>query len=211
MAEYSPKEFGELVGMSRSTIEVNVKRYKIVKNEAKKIDSNNPINALFIEKNLQKKEDTPEVKSKVVTNKTTVKKKQETTEDTAKDVTTASAMMQVEYATKKLNAQKIQTEIKIKELDLEKKQGLVIETNFAKELLQLVVSELSNEYRNSSKQFIIKLSATYDIPDIEIAGINKIFDDSINEAVDNAKNNIRKRTREYVQEYSKSRNIGERL
>ena len=89
MAEYTPLELSKIIRKSRSSVETYVTRKKLVKNSNsnKKIDTDNPVNALFLEK------------YKIQGGKEPVSlNKKESEHKSENQHEGASAMMQLEYA-----------------------------------------------------------------------------------------------------------------
>ena len=68
---------------------------------------------------------------------------------------------------------------------------------------------LSSQYRQNSKLYLMELAAKYSIPDTDIAGIQKNFDNYINKAVKESKQLIEMECKIVADGYSENLNIGE--
>ncbi|HSH51020.1 MAG TPA: hypothetical protein VK982_04770, partial [Bacteroidales bacterium] len=94
-------------------------------------------------------------------------------------------------------------------LDLDKKKGRLIEIKAATDVMQRAVVVLGSKYRQESKTFITEIASKYNIPDTQLAGLQKWFDNTINKAVIESKDLIVKECEIIASEYSETLNRGE--
>jgi transcriptional regulator with XRE-family HTH domain len=196
------KELAELIGKTPSHIGTYIKRKHLVEKN-KLIDINTPKNKIFVAKFLNRdlskhyeKEERRENKTNGAVKEITQKKyKNGESEifDPVKDL---------DIRLKTIRVQK-------EELDLKKKQAKLIEIVAAKDIMQRSIIVLSNKYRQTSKQFITEIAAKYNIPDSDLAGIQKWFDETINKSVTDARKLITKECRIVANELAGSLGVGE--
>lgn len=99
--------------------------------------------------------------------------------------------------------------IEKEKLDLSKKQARLIELLQAKDIMNRSIIVLSNQYRQNSKLYILGLAAKYKIPDADLAGIQKWFDDTINKSVSESNGLIKKECKIVSDAYAETLNQGE--
>jgi hypothetical protein len=198
------KEIASLINKSPQYIGVQIDRGHLVEKN-KRIDTDNQKNKAFLSKFITKE----------------VIKEQEKEKQKPVDIDNSDSSLDIINEPKKVNQANIdfilkQHDLKLKivniekgNLDLDKKKGKLIEIQAAKDIMQRSVVVLSSQYRQNSKQFIIELSAKYNIPDIDLAGIQKQFDITINKAVSESIVLIKKECEIVVSEYSQTLNVGE--
>ncbi len=94
-------------------------------------------------------------------------------------------------------------------MDLAKKQGKLIGILESKDVMQRAATTIGAQFRQMSKQYINEVAAKYNIPDSDIAGLQKNFDTFVNRAVKEAKELIEIECRAVADEFSETLNQGE--
>lgn len=153
MAIYSIKELSDLTGVDSKNIHVYIKRGKLIKDQNSKIDSSIAINELFIKK--YAKSDSKKID---FDNDERSEEKSKNQNDTS-----ASSMMQVEYAIKKLNAQKLQRDILIKDEELKRKKGDVIDLESTLSIVSTYSEALKKEFSLQIQTHIQDICARHGI------------------------------------------------
>lgn len=211
MAAYSPAEIALMTGKKRSSIETYVTRGKLIKNLDKKIDEDNPINALFLSKHTSKykpqEKQEPKTAKEIVNVPPPTQQKKEVQEkqqdprpqpshEQKKTQETASALIQLEYATKKLNAKKIQKEVELKEIEIAKKKGELVDLQGVGSVISQYVSTTNRNLLESLETFIRSICSRHGIEPSKCGKylkeikeiINTINQDSVDEVFKNLEN-----------------------
>ena len=81
--------------------------------------------------------------------------------------------------------------IKKENLDYDKKQAKLINVLDAKDIMIRSIVILSNQYRNTAKQYLIEIAAEFNISDSALPEIQKRFDKTINQGVLDSKDLIK--------------------
>lgn len=195
------KDIAELINQSPAYIGVMVRRGHLVEKN-KRIDTDNVKNKAFL--------------SKFITKQVEVEAEKENAEESETDIpekkpkeTGRVNQGNIDYVLKQHDLKKKIIEIEKGRLDLDKKKGKLIELVAAQDVMQRSVVVLSSQYRQESKQFIMELASKYNIPDTDLAGIQKHFDNTINKAVKESKDLIQSECEIIASEYSDTLNVGE--
>ncbi len=115
----------------------------------------------------------------------------------------------IDYIIKQHDLKLKQVKLKKEKLDLSKKQAKLIEILEARDIFNRSIIVLSSQYRQRSKQYILDLAAKYDIPDTDLAGIQKAFDENINKAVKESKLLIKQECKVVSDNYAETLMQGE--
>ena len=191
------RDVAQLIGKTPQYIGVQVKRGKLIEKD-KRIDTDNSKNKAFIAK-FASRQVIPEAENE--------ESEQVNYEEpnlfngiTPANVDYHKNLKEIELKTVKIAKER---------LDLDKKKGRLIEIKAATEVMQRAVVVLGSKYRQESKTFLIELASKYNVPDTDIAGLQKWFDNTINKAVIESKDLIVKECEIISDEYSQSLNVGE--
>ena len=183
------REVAQLIQQTPQFVGTHVKRGHLIE-KSKRIDTDLRKNKLFLSKFITKE----------------IERKEEAdVEITSSGKNTTGLERKIKEADLKLKKVKIQKE----ELDLSKKQSKLIEILEAKDIMNRAIIVLSNQYRQNSKQYILELAAKYNIPDTDLADIQKWFDDTINKSVKESSLLIKTECKIVSDSYSEKLNIGE--
>jgi len=192
------RDIAQLIGKTPQYIGVQVKRGHLVEKN-KRLDTDHPKNKAFLSKFITKEVEKEAEKQEQLNN-------QDSNHSETKGKLNPG---NIDYVLKqhelKLKAVKIEKE----RLDLDKKKGKLIEIKAATEVMQRAVVVLGSKYRQESKTFITEIASKYNIPDTQLAGLQKWFDNTINKAVIESKDLIVKECEIISDEYSQSLNVGE--
>jgi len=187
------KDIANLIGKTPQYIGVHIKRGHLIEYN-KRIDTDNPKNKAFLNKFITKEVERESNESEEI--EPTEKKK---------GINSGN----IDYVLKQHDLKLKIVNIEKGRLDLDKKKGKLIEILAAQDVMQRSVVVLSYKYRQESKQFITELVAKYNIPDTDLAGIQKWFDNTINKAVKESKDLIKSECQIIASEYSNLLNVGE--
>jgi LysM repeat protein len=191
------KDIANLIGKSPQYIGVQINRGHLIEKN-KRIDTDNAKNKAFLNKFITKEVE-KESQEEIEPDNT----------QTANDSSLKVNQGNIDYKLKKQELELKTVKTAKERLDLDKKKGKLIEIKAATDVMQRSVVVLSSQYRQNSKQFITELAAKYNIPDSDLAGIQKWFDNTINKAVAESTGLIKKECEIIASEYSESLNIGE--
>lgn len=186
------REVASLIQQTPQFIGVHVKRGHLIEKH-KRIDTDLKKNKLFLSKFITKEIERKEVEEK------------EEAPKTKKGISVGN----IDYVIKQHDLKLKKLKIDKEKLDLSKKQAKLIEISEAKEIMNRSIIVLSNQYRQNSKQYILELASKYSIPDTDLAGIQKWFDDTINKSVNESNLLIKKECAIVADDYSERLNIGE--
>lgn len=191
------KEIGQLINQSPQYVGKYVSRGHLIEKN-KRIDTDHPKNKAFLNKFITREVEKEAESSEII-------------EDGKSKIETTGKVNQgnIDYKLKKKDLELKIVKIEKEHLDLDKKKGKLIEIKAATDVMQRSVVVLSSQYRQNSKQFITELSAKYNIPDSDLAGLQKWFDNTINKAVKESKDLIQKECEIIADEYSELLNVGE--
>lgn len=149
MAELTIAKFAELTGTKPSNIHTYVGRGKVIKNENKMIDTNNQINKAFLQLHQAKLLDTTQAEDNSSTKKTTRTKKKDTEPEELTD------LAKVTIELKQQEQRKKEIEIQLKENDLKKAKGELVDR---KQTIRLIsqYSQTSQKAINQGMSILIK-------------------------------------------------------
>ncbi|MCK5611342.1 hypothetical protein KAR91_56250 [Candidatus Pacearchaeota archaeon] len=163
MPTYSVKEIAELIEKPAKTVEVYATRKKLVKNSDKKIDTSNPVNEFFLAKHIVQNNT---VQSEIP-NEPLPESKPDHEKKNGKDKsdnTVGSALMQVEYAIKKLTAQKIQKDVQLKDIEIKKKNNELVDLEQTMSIVRAYSESLKKGFVQDMNGIILEVCSRYDIP-----------------------------------------------
>lgn len=188
MAQYSKKEFAELVGIGTNVLAIYIKRGKVVINSKELIDDKNEFNAAFIAKALgrkQNKSEPIEVEVEVVHEAKVVKPKKKVDEEETSENSTVA----------QLDKKKQLLDIKKKEADLEKVnlqnaklKGEVIPFGLMSPLITQDHQNIVTAFKNAADAIILEMSKKKAFTGQEVADLNASLVSVINTAVNEATN-----------------------
>jgi len=190
------KDIAQLIGKSPQYIGVQIKRGHLIEKN-KRIDTDNSKNKAFL--------------SKFITKEIIKEQEKEEKEVSQKESDTYTGINQsnIDYIVKQHDLKLKIVKIEKERLDLDKKKGKLVEIDPVSEVMQRAVVVLSNKYIQQSKLFLIELAAKYEIPEGDIASLQKAFDSKMNEAVKESRGLIISECESVANEYSQTLNVGE--
>lgn len=163
MPTYSIKEIADLIEKPAKTVEVYCVRKKLIKNPEKKIDTSNPINELFLAKYIvQNNTVQAEIPSQTIPESIPDSEKKNGKEQPEK--TTGSALIQVEYAIKKLQAQKLQKDIQLKDIEIKKKNNELVDLEQTMSIVKAYSESIKKGIAQDVQLLIQDMCSRYDIP-----------------------------------------------
>lgn len=192
------RDIAQLIGKTPQYIGVQVRRGHLIEKN-KRIDTDHPKNKAFLSKFITKEVE-----------KEAEKQEQSNSENTGILETKGKINPgNIDYILKQHDLKLKTVKIEKERLDLDKKKGRLIEIKAATDVMQRAVVVLGSKYRQESKTFLIELASKYNVPDTDIAGLQKWFDNTINKAVIESKDLIVKECEIIASEYSETLNRGE--
>jgi len=186
------KEIAALIKKTPQYIGVQIKRGHLIE-ENKRIDTDNKKNKVFLNKFITKE---------II---------EENEEDLNDESLNGINKSNIDYVIKQHDLKLKQVKLKKEILDFQKKESKLIEVIESKDIMQRAIIVLSNQYRQSSKQYLIELLAKYNIPEKDLAGIQKWFDETINNAIKESKDLINTECRIVSDSYSEQLEQGESI
>lgn len=181
MPTYSVKEIAELIEKPAKTVEVYVTRKKLIKNSDKKIDTSNPINEFFLAKHIvQNNTIQSEIPSEPLPESESDHEKKNGKDKS--DNARGSALMQVEYAIKKLTAQKLQEEVHLKKEELKRKRNEVIDLNQTLSITKAYSDNLKKNFTQKMQLLIQDICSRYEIPSDKAGAYSMKVIELINES-----------------------------
>lgn len=163
MPTYSVREIADLVGKKAKDIEVYVTRKKLVKNSDKKIDTSNQINEYFLAKYIVQNNT---IQAEISTN-TIPESEPDHEKKNGKDksdIAVVTALMQVEYAIKKLTAQKLEKEVQLKEIEIKKKNSELVDLEQTMSIVRAYSESIKKGIAQDVQLLIQDMCSRYDIP-----------------------------------------------
>ena len=191
------RDIAELIEQTPQYIGVQVKRGHLIEKN-KRIDTDHPKNKAFLSKFITREVERESNKSEPP--------EEEGNEKKQKGLNSGN----IDYVLKQHDLKLKIVNIEKGRLDIDKKKGKLIDIKAATDVMQRSVVVLSSQYRLESKNFITELASKYNIPDADLAGIQKKFDVTINKAVTQSKDLIKKECQIIADEYSQTLNVGEK-
>ena len=117
---------------------------------------------------------------------------------------------QLEKIKKHLDARKTEKEIRKLEIDIEKKEGLVIPTDLVKSVFIRHNKNIINSFKDEIDNIVVLLTGKYKLNANEVAEINRELLDTINTGVEKAAKETKKQLITIVNEFSEVRGKGEK-
>ncbi len=181
MPIYTVKEFAELTGKKPKDIHTYVSRNKIIKDSNRKIDSNNPVNALFLEQYKINTTDHIEEPKQAAIKKPKKESNQE--EKPAKEKAVKSnAMTKLSLEKMKLEVEDKRKSLELKDEQLRKLRGETIDLNRTITLVKTFSDSMKREYSQLTQILIQDICARHGI-DSGKAGEYKLkVNDLVNKA-----------------------------
>lgn len=221
MALLTRKEFGALVNESPQYVGRLILYGKLIEKK-KRIDTENPVNKIYLKDKIGLdiiKKKVPKPKPKVPRKKAVnpvyespelpIPKKEEVDNYDDDETEEKYHRYNLDLEKKQKDVELISIRIEKEKLDLTKKQAQLIEIMAAKDIMQRAVIVLSNQYRQTSKHFILQLFSKYNIPDTDLASIQKTFDETINKAVNDSEDLIKTECEIVANELAGKLGVGE--
>ena len=163
MPVYTIKEFSDLVDIPPKNLHTYATRRKLIKNTNGQIDTNNPINEAFFES--RKKDTTKPIKKPAVKKNNSKKKLKTGKKDKEEDLFsgTPESFTELDRLNKKLTNEKLLKDIAIKNEDLKKKRGEVIESEVAITIATSYADNLKRDYVQHVQTLIQDICARHGI------------------------------------------------
>jgi hypothetical protein len=219
MPIYSRKEYAEMCGMTGGNLSNYIKRGKVIPNEDGHIDSNDFVNAEFLALRQHKRAEFLDKKKPVA--KKPKSKKPETAPEAAEQTTNTKVtnarleeLREIDEASKlaakqarlkiELQNEKLETEIRLKRLAVDKAEGKVIPV----ELVENIITEQSDAgkvaFANGIESLIVRIAAKKELTGEERSFIKEYMTPIINTALQEQHDIAHKRLSEIVEHYSSS-------
>src|SRR5688572_11937031 len=193
MALYKSSEFAALCGISVDVLYVMIGRGKVIRNDKKQIDSENPINAMYLQKCKDKKKVQP------IPEKETPSQKP----DSAKVARDAELkeLMDMEKETKRLAMESKRKEQALLDAKIQKMHGQLMPTDLVKVLFAQHFREVSTSFKQGIDGILSEIGKKARLNGNQMTEIRgtmvKIINESVNKAVESSKKNVEKVVIEY--------------
>ena len=163
MPVYTVKEIGELIGKPAKTIEVYCGRKKLIKNSDKRIDTSDPINELFIAKYAVQQNTIQADISMQPPSELKPDSEKKNGKDKSGRINSAN-IMEIDYAIKKLNAEKIQKDIQLKDIEIKKKNNELVNLEQTLSIVKAYSESIKKGIAQDVQILIQDMCSRYDIP-----------------------------------------------
>ena len=163
MPTYSVKEIADLIEKPAKTVEVYVARKKLIKNSDKKIDTSNPINELFLAKYTVQQNT---IQSDILTHplpESEPEHEKKNGKDKS-DISNAAAIMTVDLANKKLNGEKLQKDIELKDIAIKKQNKELVDLEQTMSIVKAYSESIKKGIAQDVQLLIQDMCSRYDIP-----------------------------------------------
>jgi phage terminase Nu1 subunit (DNA packaging protein) len=200
MALYTRKQFIELLGVSHPHLSMYIKRGKIIEKK-RLIDSDNPYNADFMRKYLDKnkKEYTqlPPVPAPIEQPPPVLKPK-------------LTSKYEIEAETKRLELEVKQKQNKLLEIKIEKQTGEAIPTELVKSLFSQHSKSIASSFKSEAENLFLELAEKYRLTSTDMVNMRNKLIVITNIAIERSVAETKKTIKNIVAEYSEIRGRGER-
>lgn len=218
-------EFSRAMGVNKGIVTMNVKRGNIEADEVNKtIDPAIPKNKIWIEKqaanghewNLNNvfggKDKTEKVKKEKGESKQEGKDKEDKEEKKEEGYLDeyTNRMRELEYQRKLQDKKRRDQEIKLKDIEIEKKNGQLVPVDATQKIFVYSIETLRKSYEQGIKAIINIYAARFEIADDQQIQIDKDIHDLINELMVQSKKDLISGLDTVISEYSEVRGRGER-
>ena len=163
MPTYTVKEIADLIGKKRNLVEAYCSRKTLIKNSDKKIDSLNPVNELFLAKHIIQQNT---IQSDILTHPPPESKPDQEKKNgkDKSDKVPVSAIMEIDYAIKKLNAEKIEKIIQLKDIEIKKKNNELVDLEQTLSIVKTYSESIKKIIAQDIQLLIQDMCSRYDIP-----------------------------------------------
>lgn len=233
MPIYTRKEFIKLYEISSQYLSVNTKRGFIIV-QGKFIDSENPYNKIWIEKQLEKLEDKKaiqneeieiakpitkpikKIKEVVIRDIEIPKLKKQFKDIEIPEITEVKINVEnasrtdLDLIKKKLDIKKLNEEYELAKIKKEKQMGLVIPTDLVLGTFSRHFKGITDSFYQAADNICIEIVSSLGGDRKDLAKIRSRLVVIINEAVSESKLNSKKEIKSIVSEYAETRGKGER-
>lgn len=219
MGIYSRKEFAALCHTSTAVITTNINRDKVVLNQSKKIDSENPINNAFFERYQKKHEVSLKLqknkaqKNEVLYNKVVEKVKETPKEKKEREEANAEAQLIVDWDLRKKKAETLlkERQAEKEQMQLDKLAGKLLPTDLTYQIVRIhntsIFASFHNDIENQASIFADILAGG---DRKKLGKLNEKLAELLSSSIEKAKEMAELSIKNAVKEYSKTRNRGER-
>jgi hypothetical protein len=222
MPIYSQKELADLVGVQHKHISQEFKRGKIIYTAEKKIDSDHPINALYISKKTGKV-DTKTTKSDFAvqpSNKPSIEssnplaglsmspfsRKAKIEEQNSKNAN----LFDQEREREKIEIEKLKHDTRYSKIKADKAEGIVIPSELISPVVKRHNQNILNSIKNANEEILTEYGTVKEFNTAEIAAMRGYIFDALNKAFHNATLETTKSISGIIADYSERRGVGER-
>lgn len=210
MSFISPKEFAEFVEVKYATIRGHISRGKIVKKDGY-IDTEHPTNKLYIEENKKQK---PLIEKEKIPNPTKVEHVEVPNEivkkNKQKDYTNEGESTGISLRKKRADALKSEKEAELKELQIQKLMGKLMPIEMVEKIvvinIQSILREMESEFENISSVYCEILGGDRS----HFSEMNTRMREALHKIVQNSKKRSSEEIELVINDYSVSRNRGEK-
>lgn len=192
-----------MCGMESNALSVyiNPSRGQVIVNEANYIDTDDPVNDMFLKKRIAKGKAQP----------MTLSSPAFIPKSSFKGLEDIPSYEESEQRTKYFDSLKREKEVEKLKIEIEKKRGEVIPSELIKPVFTQHNTSLLTTFKNATDHILIEFAKIKDMNPQEIAQMRGIMTGAINEGIMAANASTEKQLENIISEYSEKRGVGERL
>ncbi len=200
------QEFADKYDVNVRSLSVYVKRHKLIERaDGGGIDTDDPINALFISKHKARPKREGEPVAIADTPASEVKKQpgKKGENKSKKDEEQSRNRFDIETKKKQMEISRIESAIAIEELKMRKLKGQMIPTDMVRQLFQRHFKSVTNSFKNGVDKLIVEFSkrskmSLNDIAELR-ASMIQVINESVNEGIAESKADVRNLAAEHSQ------------
>jgi hypothetical protein len=177
MALYTLKEFGEKCGLKPNALSNEKKRGKIVVDDQKRVDTTNPVNAVYLQKRLAK------LGSDEVVH-TPVAGSQGIAPEIPQERAPVSELFTLEKEKKAVDLERARQDLELAELKKHKMRGDLIPTGIVKTAIAQLFGGFSASFRQASENLITEFTQIAHLNRNQQAELRKKLVKIVNNAID---------------------------
>lgn len=219
MAVYTKKEFAELCKQQTNYLSVQISRGKVKLNDAGKIDTEDLHNKAYLEKIFGRMDFVPKAAVPKPAKKAPELQGEDFEGDDEEDMSMNEllndpnrknlAYPELERIYKYLQGRKIEKEMEVKQIEIEKKKGVVVPSELIKPVFLQHNQFIVTEFKNATDEIIRMIAKKKNLSVNEVAEIRGALTDTINESINKATISSQKNVTNLINDFSDKRGVGQ--
>lgn len=210
------KTFATMCGTTVGVINVNVKRNKIIVMDNGLIDTDNALNHSFMKKYQDRVQKAPKINREKIYNEVVETVKAERVEPKPKATNRkkqndeSEELGGLDLRKKKAEVLKIEREAYLKLLDINKKNGEALPTDFVVRMTTVLIREMLANFDKSTIRIADKFCSIVGADRKMLARVNNDLNKEMQKIINEAEKDVKYQINKAIKEYSITRNKGER-